>query len=139
MVVDPDVAPSQAKQQASEQQTAATSGESQDKEKQEALEHPPKIFEQHPGKKPHLTSPVLIIVMGVSGCGKSTVGERIANKFRIRFVDGDALHPKSNIDKMSQGIPLNDEVCIWRYCNLLHSQILSDLKSTEHVSFMLDP
>lgn len=41
--------------------------------------------------------------------GSSTVGEAIAKKFRLRFVDGDSLHPKSNIEKMSKGIPLNDE------------------------------
>ncbi|CAD6571998.1 MAG: hypothetical protein CYPHOPRED_004684 [Cyphobasidiales sp. Tagirdzhanova-0007] len=47
--------------------------------------------------------------MGVSGCGKSTVGADLARKFRIQFVDGDSLHPKSNVEKMTKGIPLNDE------------------------------
>ena len=50
--------------------------------------------------------------MGVSGCGKSTVGADLARKFRIQFVDGDSLHPKSNVEKMTKGIPLNDEVCV---------------------------
>ncbi|SOE18945.1 gluconate kinase (SKI family) [Hoeflea halophila] len=49
------------------------------------------------------------IIMGVSGCGKTSVGEGLAQITGIRFMDGDALHPKANIDKMSAGIPLTDE------------------------------
>nr|WP_136252902.1 gluconokinase [Ningiella ruwaisensis] len=49
-----------------------------------------------------------ILVMGVSGCGKSTVGARLASKVHGRFVDGDSLHPASNIEKMSKGEPLDD-------------------------------
>lgn len=78
--------------------------------KEAILHDPAQIFENHPGTRPHMTSPVLIIVMGVSGCGKSTVGQRLADKFRIQFVDGDSLHPTSNIQKMSAGTPLTDEV-----------------------------
>ncbi|KAK9894030.1 carbohydrate kinase [Cystobasidium minutum MCA 4210] len=77
--------------------------------KEAILHDPAQIFENHPGTRPHMTSPVLIIVMGVSGCGKSTVGQRLADKFRIQFVDGDSLHPTSNIQKMSAGTPLTDE------------------------------
>ena len=40
-----------------------------------------------------------IIVMGVSGSGKSTIGRGIAKKLDARFIDGDDLHPKSNIKK----------------------------------------
>ncbi|KAF8315164.1 carbohydrate kinase [Clavulina sp. PMI_390] len=50
----------------------------------------------------------LIIVMGVSGCGKSTTGEALAKTLNVPFLDGDALHPQSNVDKMSVGIPLTD-------------------------------
>lgn len=46
--------------------------------------------------------------MGVSGSGKSTVGHQLANSLSIPFFDGDDYHPQINIDKMSQGIPLND-------------------------------
>jgi gluconokinase len=70
----------------------------------------PKIFESHPARNSRDTSPALIVVMGTSGCGKSTVGADLAARFHIDFVDGDSLHPQSNIDKMSNGIPLNDEV-----------------------------
>jgi carbohydrate kinase (thermoresistant glucokinase family) len=46
--------------------------------------------------------------MGVAGCGKSSVGEALAERCGIEFVDGDTLHPKSNIEKMSSGTPLDD-------------------------------
>lgn len=49
------------------------------------------------------------IVMGVSGCGKTSVGEGLSLSTGIRFVDGDALHPKASVDKMSAGNPLTDE------------------------------
>ncbi|OHV25988.1 gluconokinase [Rhizobium sp. RMa-01] len=49
-----------------------------------------------------------IIVMGVSGCGKSSVGERLAEALHLAFVEGDALHPAANVEKMSKGIPLTD-------------------------------
>jgi len=46
--------------------------------------------------------------MGVSGCGKSTLGENIAKALGIPFYDGDDLHPRSNVEKMSHNIPLTD-------------------------------
>ncbi|PWN35533.1 carbohydrate kinase, partial [Meira miltonrushii] len=46
---------------------------------------------------------------GTSGSGKSTLGTQLAQSLAIPFIDGDDLHPKSNIEKMSKGIPLNDE------------------------------
>ena len=49
------------------------------------------------------------VVMGVSGCGKSTVGAALADLRGGTFVDGDDLHPPANIGKMSSGQPLNDE------------------------------
>jgi len=50
----------------------------------------------------------LIVVMGVSGCGKSTVGAALAERLGVHFIDGDALHPLANIQKMAQGTPLED-------------------------------
>lgn len=49
-----------------------------------------------------------IVVMGVSGSGKSTVAERIANKLKLLFIEADDYHPDSNIQKMKSGNPLND-------------------------------
>jgi gluconokinase len=50
-----------------------------------------------------------IMIMGVAGAGKTTVGRQLASELGWRFCDGDELHPFPNIDKMSRGIPLYDE------------------------------
>jgi gluconokinase len=49
-----------------------------------------------------------VVVMGVSGSGKTTVGAALADALRLPFVDGDALHPAANVAKMAAGIPLDD-------------------------------
>ncbi|MEO6409834.1 MAG: gluconokinase [Burkholderiaceae bacterium] len=49
-----------------------------------------------------------VVVMGVSGCGKSSVGERLASALELRFVEGDSLHPPANVERMAQGIALTD-------------------------------
>ncbi|MEM8786689.1 MAG: gluconokinase [Pseudomonadota bacterium] len=48
------------------------------------------------------------VLMGVSGCGKTSVGRALARQGALAFVDGDTLHPQSNIDKMASGVPLDD-------------------------------
>ncbi|WP_246102869.1 gluconokinase [Rhizobium straminoryzae] len=50
-----------------------------------------------------------IVLMGVAGCGKSSVGETLAARLGAVYVDGDELHPPENITKMSRGEPLTDE------------------------------
>lgn len=50
-----------------------------------------------------------IVVMGVSGAGKSTVGKIVAARLDCPFRDADSFHPKANIEKMSRGEPLTDE------------------------------
>ncbi|MEH0069985.1 gluconokinase [Pannonibacter sp. Pt2-lr] len=50
-----------------------------------------------------------IILMGVAGCGKSSVGEAISARTGIAYRDGDDLHPAANVEKMRSGIPLTDE------------------------------
>jgi gluconokinase len=49
-----------------------------------------------------------VVVMGVSGCGKSVVGERIARQLGLPLIEGDAFHPPGNIAKMREGLPLDD-------------------------------
>ncbi len=51
----------------------------------------------------------IIFIIGVSGCGKTTIGKLLAQKLNIPFFDGDGFHPEANIKKMSSGQPLNDD------------------------------
>ena len=51
----------------------------------------------------------LFVVMGVSGCGKSTVASELARRTGGIYLDGDAFHPEANVRKMSAGIPLTDD------------------------------
>jgi len=53
--------------------------------------------------------PCALVVMGVSGSGKSTVAEHLAARLGWRYVDGDLFHPPANVAKMSAGHPLTDE------------------------------
>jgi carbohydrate kinase (thermoresistant glucokinase family) len=47
--------------------------------------------------------------MGVSGCGKSTIGNQLAQRLHWQFQDADWFHPPANVDKMHRGVPLTDE------------------------------
>lgn len=51
----------------------------------------------------------VLVVMGVSGCGKSTVASGLADRLGWQFAEGDDFHPQSNVDKMHDGHPLTDE------------------------------
>ncbi len=51
----------------------------------------------------------IVILMGVAGSGKTTIGQLLAKDLNWGFYDGDDFHPKANVDKMSQGIALSDE------------------------------
>ena len=55
-----------------------------------------------------MTPPPVLVVMGVSGSGKSTVAAPLAARLGWPFQEGDALHPPANIAKMKAGIPLTD-------------------------------
>lgn len=50
----------------------------------------------------------LIVVMGVSGCGKSTIGRALSDRLDCPFIEGDDHHPPANVSKMSTGVPLSD-------------------------------
>lgn len=50
-----------------------------------------------------------VVIMGVSGCGKSSVGEGMAARLGVPYRDGDDLHPAENVAKMAAGVPLTDD------------------------------
>ena len=52
---------------------------------------------------------MVLIIMGVAGCGKTSVGKMLSERLGWKYYEGDEYHPKENVEKMSQGIPLNDE------------------------------
>ena len=51
---------------------------------------------------------MIVLVMGVSGAGKTAIGERLAQRLGFRFIDADDHHPAANVAKMAAGIPLDD-------------------------------
>jgi gluconokinase len=55
-----------------------------------------------------LTLPHAIVVMGVAGSGKTTIGQALAERLSFEFRDGDEFHPAKNVEKMRAGIPLDD-------------------------------
>lgn len=52
---------------------------------------------------------LIIVLMGVCGCGKTTIGETLAEQLQWPLYDGDDFHPPANVEKMRQGTPLTDE------------------------------
>src|SRR5260221_5007108 len=54
-------------------------------------------------------APLVIVLMGVSGCGKSTTGAALSRRLGWPFRDADSFHPPANVEKMSRGVPLTDE------------------------------
>ncbi|MGQ3212063.1 MAG: gluconokinase [Shinella sp.] len=56
-----------------------------------------------------MTNARAIVIMGVSGCGKTSVAEGLAAALSAAFIEGDSLHPAANVEKMSKGIPLTDD------------------------------
>ena len=76
-------------------------------------------------------APAVIIVMGVSGSGKSTVGALLASRLRWEFKDADWFHPPSNVDKMHSGIPLTDDDR-WPWLDAIAAWIDKTRRSGEH-------
>ena len=66
-------------------------------------------------------TPVLVI-MGVAGCGKTTMNEHLGNKLGWDMAEADDFHPQANIDKMARGIPLNDQDR-WPWLDSIHEWI----------------
>src|SRR5579875_2878191 len=85
----------------------------QQDEKQEATHQQEKpaahtVFFARPDLAAAIKSPTIVISMGVSSSGKTTVGALVAHTLGWNFQEGDDLHPPANIDKMTRGIPLTD-------------------------------
>ncbi|MEU9184560.1 gluconokinase [Streptomyces sp. NPDC048484] len=56
-----------------------------------------------------MTTPHVVVVMGVAGTGKTTIGPLLANRLGVPYAEGDDFHPEANIAKMTAGTPLTDE------------------------------
>jgi gluconokinase len=75
--------------------------------------------------------PCAVIVMGVSGSGKSTIADRLAERLNWSYEDGDKYHPASNVAKMSAGLPLTDEDR-WPWLQAIADEIDRVCKAGEH-------
>lgn len=75
-------------------------------------------------------SPDIVVVMGVSGVGKSTVAKGISALMGCEFAEGDAFHPQANIDKMHEGHPLTDEDR-WPWLRLLRDWMRDKIAAGE--------
>src|SRR6188768_1143399 len=71
--------------------------------------HPTQEFAVSPAQSSVQSPAPVLVVMGVSGSGKSTVGAAIAQRTRVPFADADDFHPPANIAKMTAGEPLDDD------------------------------
>jgi gluconokinase len=76
---------------------------------------------------------MILIAMGVSGCGKTTIGELLAERLKCDFADADSFHSQANKDKMHKGIPLTDEDR-WPWLNAIRASIVEkQADGTTHV------
>jgi gluconokinase len=75
---------------------------------------------------------MIIILMGVTGVGKTTVGEALAAALKWKFADADEFHSPANIDKMHAGVPLNDADRV-PWLQALHEAITNWIARTESV------
>ena len=78
-------------------------------------------------------TPLALIVMGVSGSGKTSIGEGVAARLGVHFIEGDALHPAANVEKMSKGIPLTDEDR-WPWLEKIGEEISASLSKGEGIA-----
>lgn len=76
------------------------------------------------------STPTAVVVMGVAGCGKSTVGRGVADRLGWVFADADDRHPRENVEKMRRGEPLEDDDR-WPWLDALHDAIDDHLRRGE--------
>jgi gluconokinase len=77
-------------------------------------------------------TPCAIVVMGVAGSGKTTIGENLAEQLGWAYEDGDRFHPKANVEKMSAGQPLTDEDR-WPWLQAIADEIDQVCRRGDHV------
>src|SRR5215469_15583493 len=75
---------------------------------------------------------MIVVIMGVAGSGKSTVGELLATELHWTFLDGDSLHPPANVEKMTHGIPLTD-VDRAPWLAAVHARIVESFQRGAHL------
>lgn len=76
---------------------------------------------------------MILIAMGVSGCGKTTIGEKLAERLGCDFADADSFHSQANKDKMHKGIPLTDDDR-WPWLKAIRASIVEkQADGTTHV------
>jgi gluconokinase len=80
----------------------------------------------------NLTANHVVIVMGVSGCGKTSVAKALAEKHHWRCLDADDFHPLANVEKMRAGVPLNDDDR-WPWLDKLNSMLRHSAAKNESV------
>src|SRR6266446_2556684 len=66
---------------------------------------------------------MILVLMGVSGSGKTTIGELVAKRLGWRFIEGDEYHPRENVAKMAAGIPLEDSDR-WPWLEKINEELL---------------
>ena len=76
-------------------------------------------------------SPLVMVLMGVSGSGKSTIGAALSERLGWSFRDADSFHPPANIAKMSSGVPLNDDDR-WPWLRAIAAEIDRVCQAGEH-------
>jgi len=74
---------------------------------------------------------MIALLMGVCGCGKTTVGEALAQALGWRFIDADDLHPPSNVAKMASGVPLTD-ADRWPWYERISSELQNATAAGQH-------
>jgi gluconokinase len=74
---------------------------------------------------------MIVIVFGVSGAGKTTIGKLLAEQLGWRFYEGDDFHPRANVEKMRSGRPLTDEDR-WPWLERLREQITRSIAAKEN-------
>jgi gluconokinase len=73
---------------------------------------------------------MIVLVMGVSGSGKTTIGEALADELEWIYLDADDFHPKANVEKMAAGVPLQD-ADRWPWLAKINRKLLQ-LQKQEH-------